>query len=163
MVWEAWTAVAASIHQRQRSAVASACPAATRRGRCPRSKERSVSRQATGAGRHLSAAAAGPAHNGRTRMNRRDFIYAASVGAASAAMSTEAVGQPSPETTPPAARAGAKLKTITLEEHFASPGFSAGPGRSFVEGRRKAGGAGAHLIDQLEDVGEGRIAAMDAA
>jgi uncharacterized protein len=54
------------------------------------------------------------------------------------------------------------MRTITLEEHFATPGFLDGPGREVKEqaasGRRFAG-----IIDQLCDIGDGRLAAMDAA
>src|SRR5437764_502597 len=60
------------------------------------------------------------------------------------------------------------MRTITLEEHFASPGFMAGPGQQL---RDQAAAAKAHpvvaagfarLLEQLGDVGEKRIAAMDA-
>jgi predicted TIM-barrel fold metal-dependent hydrolase len=55
------------------------------------------------------------------------------------------------------------LKTITLEEHFASPGFIAGPGRGFIEQLRNRGVRGEKIFEQLQDVGSGRIAEMDAA
>jgi uncharacterized protein len=55
------------------------------------------------------------------------------------------------------------LRTITLEEHFTSPGFLAGPGREFMERIRNAGPRGATIMQQLADVGDGRIAEMDAA
>jgi predicted TIM-barrel fold metal-dependent hydrolase len=55
------------------------------------------------------------------------------------------------------------LRTITLEEHFASPGFIAGPGRSFIEQLRNRGARGEKILEQLQDVGSGRIAEMDAA
>jgi uncharacterized protein len=55
------------------------------------------------------------------------------------------------------------LRTITLEEHFASPGFIAGPGRGFVEQLRGRGARGEKIFAQLQDVGSGRIAEMDAA
>jgi uncharacterized protein len=55
------------------------------------------------------------------------------------------------------------MRTITLEEHFAHPGFVAGPGRQFME-RLKGGGArGAKAAEQLCEVGDKRIAEMDAA
>ena len=92
-------------------------------------------------------------------MNRRDFIYAASVGAASATMPTVTVAQGNRDTT----QAGTKLRTITLEEHFVSPGFIAGPGRSFIERLRNRGASGAKIFEQLQDVGDGRMAEMDAA
>jgi hypothetical protein len=61
-------------------------------------------------------------------MNRRDFIYAASVGAVSAKTPTATVAQSNRDTISNTPQVGAKLRTITLEEHFASPGFIAGPG-----------------------------------
>jgi hypothetical protein len=95
-------------------------------------------------------------------MNRRDFIYAASVGAASATMPTATVAQSNRDTSgTPHGRL--KLRTITLEEHFASPGFIAGPGRGFIERLRNTGARGAKICEQLQDVGDGRIAEMDAA
>src|SRR5450631_1125589 len=60
------------------------------------------------------------------------------------------------------------MRTITLEEHFASPGFMAGPGQQL---RDQAAAAQAHpvvaagfvpLLEQLGDVGDKRLAAMDA-
>lgn len=62
-----------------------------------------------------------------------------------------------------------KLRTITLEEHFVTPEFMEGPGQQI---RAQAEAAKAHpevaaglarLIDQLCDIGEYRIAEMDAA
>ena len=97
-------------------------------------------------------------------MNRRDFIYAASAGAASAAAPTMTVAQGNPETRKDAPPPAAKLRTITLEEHFASPGWSAGPGRAFMERMRHAGPPGRlRVLQQVQDVGETRIGEMDAA
>jgi len=104
-------------------------------------------------------------------MNRRDFIYAASVGAASTAIPAQALAQVQAQVQAQASReagsttrqAAAKLRTITLEEHFASPGFVAGPGRQTVEAFRKRGARGAKFLQALQDVGEGRLAEMDAA
>jgi len=96
-------------------------------------------------------------------MNRRDFIYAASAGAASATMPTMTVAQGNRESAVEAPQAKAKLRTITLEEHFASPAWIAGPGQSFVERLRNSGAPGARILGQLQDVGDTRIAAMDAA
>jgi hypothetical protein len=96
-------------------------------------------------------------------MNRRDFIYAASAGAAaSATMPAMTLAQGNREIASEAPRAGAKLRTITLEEHFASPGWFAGPGRGFAERLRNSGPRGVKIIEQLQDVGEGRIVEMDA-
>ncbi len=55
------------------------------------------------------------------------------------------------------------MRTITLEEHFISPGFLAGPGREFTERLRSSGPRGAKICEQLQDLGDGRIADMDAA
>lgn len=60
-------------------------------------------------------------------------------------------------------------RTITVEEHFATPEFMEGPGRALRERvaaaapPSHAASGGASLIEQLLDVGEGRIAGMDAA
>jgi uncharacterized protein len=55
------------------------------------------------------------------------------------------------------------MRTITLEEHYASPGFLDGPGRELKAQALKFGAAAAKLFEQLCDVGEKRIAEMDAA
>jgi predicted TIM-barrel fold metal-dependent hydrolase len=56
------------------------------------------------------------------------------------------------------------MRTITLEEHFGSPGFLAGPGKEFMERiRNNMGPRGAKIYEQLKDVGDKRIADMDAA
>lgn len=96
-------------------------------------------------------------------MNRRDFIYAASAGAASTTIPAQTFAQTNRDNAAEAPKAGAKLRTITLEEHFASPGFIAGPGKGFIESQRKRGAVGAKIVDQLQDVGDGRLAEMDAA
>jgi predicted TIM-barrel fold metal-dependent hydrolase len=55
------------------------------------------------------------------------------------------------------------MRTITLEEHFASPGFFSGPGKELKERALKFGDRAARLFEQLNDVGDKRIAEMDAA
>ncbi len=55
------------------------------------------------------------------------------------------------------------MRTITLEEHYASPGFLDGPGRELKAQALKFGAAAAKLFEQLCDVGEKRISEMDAA
>ena len=55
------------------------------------------------------------------------------------------------------------MRTITLEEHFVSPGFLAGPGKDFSEQLRNRGPRGARIYEQLQDIGDKRIAEMDAA
>ncbi|WP_051217635.1 amidohydrolase family protein [Paenibacillus assamensis] len=61
------------------------------------------------------------------------------------------------------------IRTIALEEHFVTPSFMEGPGRMI---KAQAQAAHAHpqvaagitkLIEMLSDIGEGRIAEMDAA
>jgi len=55
------------------------------------------------------------------------------------------------------------MRTITLEEHFVSPGFLKGPGKEFTEQIRSRGATGAKLYQQLQNVGAERVAEMDAA
>ncbi len=61
------------------------------------------------------------------------------------------------------------MRTITLEEHYATPAFLEGPGRHFKAQAEKARSLPpramdfGRLIEQLVDLGAGRIAAMDAA
>ena len=55
------------------------------------------------------------------------------------------------------------MRTITLEEHFATPGFLDGPGRDLKDQARQVGSRAERLMRDLCDVGEGRIAQMDAA
>jgi uncharacterized protein len=62
---------------------------------------------------------------------------------------------------------GMKCAPSTLEEHYATPAFMDGPGRQIKEQAEAARvhpevAAGlSRLIDQLCDIGEGRIANMD--
>jgi uncharacterized protein len=55
------------------------------------------------------------------------------------------------------------MRTITLEEHFASPGFLDGPGRGLKERAANFGERAAYLFEQLSDLGAKRIAEMDKA
>jgi uncharacterized protein len=61
------------------------------------------------------------------------------------------------------------MRTITLEEHYATPAFMDGPGRQIREEAEatrdhpQVAAGLTRLIDQLCDIGEGRIANMDAA
>jgi predicted TIM-barrel fold metal-dependent hydrolase len=55
------------------------------------------------------------------------------------------------------------MRTITLEEHFAGPGFLDGPGRKLKEQAVQFGGPAVKLVEQLCDLGDKRIAEMDAA
>ena len=55
------------------------------------------------------------------------------------------------------------MRTITLEEHFATPGFLDGPGRDLKDQARQVGSRAERLMRDLCDMGEGRIVQMDAA
>jgi uncharacterized protein len=61
------------------------------------------------------------------------------------------------------------MRTITLEEHYATPAFMEGPGRDLkaqaeaARGHPQVAAGFAKLIEELCDLDEGRIAAMDAA
>lgn len=55
------------------------------------------------------------------------------------------------------------MRTITLEEHFTTPGFLAGPGRGIAERGMAAAGRMAEILANGADLGAGRIAQMDAA
>ncbi|MCC6777902.1 MAG: amidohydrolase [Hyphomicrobiales bacterium] len=55
------------------------------------------------------------------------------------------------------------MRTITLEEHFVSPGFLAGPGKDFIAQIRSRGPRGVKIGEQLANVGDQRIGEMDAA
>ena len=55
------------------------------------------------------------------------------------------------------------MRTIALEEHFATPAFLDGPDRALKERAEQVGGRFATLVAQLVDIGDGRVAAMDAA
>jgi hypothetical protein len=55
------------------------------------------------------------------------------------------------------------MRTITLEEHFATPEFFDGPARFVKERAEKIGGRYSIVLDRLCDVGAKRVAEMDAA
>ena len=55
------------------------------------------------------------------------------------------------------------MRIITLEEHFTSPTFMAGPGRQLTERAKHLVGPRANIVAELSDVDDGRIALMDAA
>jgi len=55
------------------------------------------------------------------------------------------------------------MRTITLEEHYVTPGFLKGPGGVFMERAARTVERMTRIIEQACDVGEGRIAEMDAA
>lgn len=53
------------------------------------------------------------------------------------------------------------MRTIALEEHFATPAFLSGPGRAMADQARAAGVG--QIPEMLADIGDERIAAMDRA
>jgi predicted TIM-barrel fold metal-dependent hydrolase len=55
------------------------------------------------------------------------------------------------------------MRTITLEEHYATPRFLNGPGREFTQRASRMGGRMAQILEKVQEVGEKRIAEMDAA
>jgi uncharacterized protein len=55
------------------------------------------------------------------------------------------------------------MRTITLEEHYAMPGFFDGPGRELKHRAETVGGRYANLIERLCDIGAKRLTEMDAA
>ena len=55
------------------------------------------------------------------------------------------------------------MKTITLEEHFVSPSFLEGPGKGLKEEAKNPESYIGKLYEQLRDLGDKRIAEMDAA
>ncbi|HUI13940.1 MAG TPA: amidohydrolase family protein [Xanthobacteraceae bacterium] len=55
------------------------------------------------------------------------------------------------------------MRIITLEEHFATPGFLDGPGQDLKNAALKFEGRAQRLIEGLTDIADKRMAAMDAA
>jgi predicted TIM-barrel fold metal-dependent hydrolase len=55
------------------------------------------------------------------------------------------------------------MRVIAVEEHFVTPAFVAGPGKVSTEHFRTSRPGGAAIIDKLSDVGDKRVAEMDAA
>ena len=55
------------------------------------------------------------------------------------------------------------MRTVTVEEHFAPPGFLDGPARRLKEHTLARGAVGARIIEQLGDLDSKRLAEMDAA
>ncbi len=55
------------------------------------------------------------------------------------------------------------MRTIALEEHFATVAFLDGPDRRLKELAEQSGGRFAKLVTDLLDIGDGRVSAMDAA
>jgi uncharacterized protein len=55
------------------------------------------------------------------------------------------------------------MRTIAIEEHFVTPAFVAGPGKVSTERFRTSRPGGGAIIEKLSDVGDKRVAEMDAA
>src|SRR5512140_1993747 len=55
------------------------------------------------------------------------------------------------------------MRTIAVEEHFVTPTFVEGPGNALLDGFRNSGPRGALIVERLFDLGDKRIAEMDAA
>lgn len=55
------------------------------------------------------------------------------------------------------------MHTIAVEEHFVTPAFVVGPGKATTERFRTSRPGGATIVEKLSDIGENRIAEMDAA
>src|ERR1700722_19902961 len=55
------------------------------------------------------------------------------------------------------------MRTIALEEHFATHAYLDGPAHRLKEQAAEVGGRFPALIAQLVDIGDGRVSAMDAA
>jgi uncharacterized protein len=62
-----------------------------------------------------------------------------------------------------ASKATISMRTITLEEHYVSPAFLRGPGRELAEASKNLSGPPAKWVQQMSDLGDQRIAEMDAA
>jgi len=54
------------------------------------------------------------------------------------------------------------MRVIAIEEHFITPAFVAGPGKVSTERFRTGRPGGAAIVDRLSDIGEKRVAEMDA-
>ena len=61
-------------------------------------------------------------------------------------------------TVPSAILSGTDMRTIALEEHFVSPNFVSGPGSRFMEPLRGSGPRGPRICEQLQELGDARIA-----
>jgi len=55
------------------------------------------------------------------------------------------------------------MRIIAVEEHFVTPAFVSGPGKAAIERFRTSRAGGAELVERLSDVGDQRVAEMDAA
>ncbi len=55
------------------------------------------------------------------------------------------------------------MRTVAVEEHFITPAFAAGPGKAAVDRFRLNRAGGDALVGKLSEVGDARVAEMDAA
>jgi hypothetical protein len=55
------------------------------------------------------------------------------------------------------------MRTIAVEEHFVTPAFVEGPGKGFLDRFRNSGPRGALIAEKLFDLGDKRVAEMEAA
>lgn len=55
------------------------------------------------------------------------------------------------------------MRVVAVEEHFVTPAFVAGPGKISTERLRASRPGAAAIIDKLSDLGDRRVAEMDAA
>ncbi len=55
------------------------------------------------------------------------------------------------------------MRTIAVEEHFVTPAFVEGPGKGFLDRFRNSGPRGALIAERLFELGDKRVAEMDAA
>jgi len=55
------------------------------------------------------------------------------------------------------------MRTIAVEEHFVTPGFMQGPGKGFLDRFKNSGRRGALIAERLSEMGDKRVAEMDAA
>lgn len=55
------------------------------------------------------------------------------------------------------------MRTIAVEEHFVTPAFTQGPGKSFLERFKNSGPRGAVIVERLFETDEKRVTEMDVA
>ena len=55
------------------------------------------------------------------------------------------------------------MRVIAVEEHFVTPAFVEGPGKGFLDRFKNSGPRGALIADRLFEMGDKRVAEMDAA
>jgi len=55
------------------------------------------------------------------------------------------------------------MRTITVEEHFVTPAYAQGAGKSVIDRFKNSGPDGTLIIERLFEIGDKRVAEMDAA